>query len=69
MFGKLKSGNLKKSAFEIGEKADSKRDRFIYDKEDGVIRYDDDGAGKHKAKIIAILDDFASLKAGDFMVI
>ncbi len=69
MFGKLKSGNLKKSAFEIGEKADSKRDRVIYDKEDGVIRYDDDGAGKHKAKIIAILDDSASLKAGDFMVI
>ena len=69
VFTKLKVGVLKKKAFEIGEEADSRKDRIIYDKEDGIVRYDDDGSGKHKAKIIAVLDDAASLKAGDILVI
>jgi Ca2+-binding RTX toxin-like protein len=69
MFSKLKAGKIKKSAFEIGEKADSRKDRIIYDKEDGILRYDDDGTGKHKAKVFAVLDDAATLKAGDLMVI
>jgi Ca2+-binding RTX toxin-like protein len=68
-FPKLKPGVFNKKAFEIGEKADSRKDRIIYDKEDGILRYDDDGSGKHKAKIIAVLDDAASLKAGDILVI
>jgi Ca2+-binding RTX toxin-like protein len=67
-FPTLKAGVLKKKAFEIGEEADSRKGRIIYDKEDGILRYDDDGSGKHKAKIIAVLDDAASLKAGDILV-
>ena len=37
--------------------------------EDGIVRYDGDGSGKHKAVIIAVLDDAAVLKAGDIFVI
>jgi serralysin len=68
-FPTLKPGVLKKKAFEIGDEADSKKDRIIYDKKDGTLRYDDDGSGKHKAVIIGILDDAATLKAGDIFVI
>jgi Ca2+-binding RTX toxin-like protein len=69
VFTGLKLGVLKKKAFEIGEEADSRKDRIIYDKEDGIVRYDDDGTGKHKAVIVAVLDDAAVLKAGDILVI
>ena len=69
VFTRLKPGVLKKKAFEIGEEADSRKDRIIYDKEDGIVRYDDDGSGKHKAVIVAVLDDAATLKAGDIFVI
>jgi hypothetical protein len=69
VFTRLKLGVLKKKAFEIGEEADSRKDRIIYDKEDGIVRYDDDGSGKHKAVIVAVLDDAATLKAGDIFVI
>jgi Ca2+-binding RTX toxin-like protein len=68
-FPTLKAGVLKKKAFEIGEEADSRKDRVIYDKQDGIVRYDDDGTGKHKAVIVAVLDDAAVLKAGDILVI
>lgn len=68
-FPKLKAGALKKSAFEVGGKADDKKDRILYDKQDGTLRYDDDGSGKHKAVIIGILDDAAKLKAGDILVL
>lgn len=63
------SGVLKKSAFEIGRKADDKKDRILYDKKTGTLRYDDDGSGKHKAHVIAVLDDSPALKAGDIFVI
>lgn len=69
MFPKLKPGKLKKSAFEFGIKADDRKDRILYDKNTGALRYDDDGTGKHKAKIFAILDDAANLKAADIFVI
>ena len=68
-FGKLKLGELSKSAFATGTEAHDRSDRIIYDKQAGVIRYDDDGSGKHAAHIIAILDDAASLKSGDILVI
>ena len=75
VFSRLKSaaakgsGVLKKSAFEIGRKADDKKDRVLYDKKDGTLRYDDDGSGKHKARVIAEFDDSPALKAGDIFVI
>jgi Ca2+-binding RTX toxin-like protein len=75
VFAKLKSavakgsGTLKKSAFEKGRKADDKKDRILYDKKDGALRYDDDGSRKHKAHVIAVLDDSPALKAGDIFVI
>ena len=69
IFKKLKPGILAKSAFTTGDEAHDQNDRIVYDKQDGVIRYDDDGIGKHKAHIVAILDDAANLKAADFFVI
>ena len=68
-FKKLKVGDLKKSAFTTGTEADDKKDRIIYDKDEGVVRFDDDGTGKHKAHIVAVFDDAASLKAADIFVI
>ena len=68
-FAKLKLGELSKGAFATGDEAHDRNDRIIYDKKDGVVRYDDDGSGKHAAHIIAILDDAASLKHGDIFVI
>jgi Ca2+-binding RTX toxin-like protein len=68
-FPTLKPGVLRKKAFEIGDEADSRKDRIIYDKKDGTVRYDDDGSGKHKAVIIGVLDDAAKLKAGDILVL
>jgi Ca2+-binding RTX toxin-like protein len=66
---KMKAGTLKKSAFEIGIEADSRKDRIIYDDDSGVLRYDADGSGKQKAKIVAVLEDAAILKAGDILLI
>jgi Ca2+-binding RTX toxin-like protein len=69
IFTKLKSGELKGSAFHKGKQADDSHDRIIYNEKNGVLRYDDDGDGKHKAKTIAILDHDMNLKVGDLMVI
>lgn len=66
---KLNAGKLAKSAFQYGLKADDKKDRILYDKDTGILRYDDDGSGKHKAKIIAVLEDAATLKAADIFLI
>jgi Ca2+-binding RTX toxin-like protein len=69
IFARLKSGVLKGNAFHKGKQADDGNDRIIYNEKSGVLRYDNDGDGKHKAKIIAILDDDMNLKVGDLMVI
>ena len=69
IFRKLKVGDLKKSAFTKGTEAEDRKDRIIYDKKEGVLRYDDDGTRKHKAYVVAVFDDAASLKVGDILVI
>ena len=69
VFAKLKGGVLKGKAFHEGRQAHDANDRVIYNEKTGVLRYDDDGTGLHKAKIVAILDDGTDLRAADFFVI
>jgi Ca2+-binding RTX toxin-like protein len=58
-FKGLKAGDLKKKflyAKKNAEKAADKDDRLIYDTKSGEFRFDKDGKGGAKAKIIAVLD-------------
>ena len=43
--------------------------RILYDLDTGTIRYDDDGNGRHRARIVAIIDNTAVLHADDFFVV
>ncbi len=55
----IKVGALKNHAFyshNHAHEAHDDDDRVIYDPKSGKLRYDDDGAGGHGAKVIAILD-------------
>ena len=69
VFSALKLGVLGKKAFGFGTHATSHKQHIIFDKETGVLRYDDDGSGKHHAHIIAVLDDVSALQHGDILVI
>lgn len=73
VYTKLKVGALKGKAFAKGSdlnKAKDKSDRIIYDKKDGELRYDPDGKGGTKAKVIAILDDSPNkLSVDDFLIV
>jgi len=68
-------GTIKKPAalsskmFYAGAKAHDKDDRIIYDKKKGVLYYDDDGIGSHKAVVIATLSKNLKMTAKDFFVI
>ncbi|MCB1487809.1 MAG: hypothetical protein KDJ88_10175 [Bauldia sp.] len=69
VFKGLKAGHLKNKAFEIGSKADDKKDRVIYDKNTGDLFHDRNGSkhgGMHK---IADLDEGLHLTASDFFVV
>ena len=70
-----KKGTLKKPAkmaskvFYSGTKAHDKDDHVIYDKKKGVLYYDDDGIGSHKAIVIATLKKGLKMTYHDFFVI
>lgn len=70
LFKKIgKEGPLKNKYFESGKKANDKDDRFLYNKKNGDLFYDQDGSGaKHKPVLIAQIDKGLKLKAGDFIV-
>ena len=63
------NGKLKSDAFHLGKKAADAEDRVIYDKGTGSLYYDADGTGKTAAIKIAILQNHATLKLTDFLVI
>jgi Ca2+-binding RTX toxin-like protein len=71
IFGKLKkTGVLKDTFFDIGKKADDKKDFILYDKKTGFLAYDADGSKKGaEAIVLAKLEDHLKLKADDFLVI
>ena len=69
VFTELKLGVLGKKAFGFGTHATSHKQHIIFDKDTGVVRYDDDGSGKHHAHIVAVLDDVSTLQHGDILVI
>ena len=55
--------------FYSGTKAHDKDDHIIYDKKKGVLYYDDDGIGSHKAIVIATLKKGLKMTYHDFLVI
>jgi Ca2+-binding RTX toxin-like protein len=64
-----KPAPLSKSMFSVGLKIDSKNDHIIYDKKGGILYYDDDGTGSHKATPFAIVGKNLALTYHDFFVI
>ena len=61
---------LKGKFFEVGKKADDKKDRIIYDKKSGNLWYDADGSKKGSDPVkIAKLDKGLDLSADDFFVL
>ena len=68
-----KAGPLKDKFFDTGKKADSKKDRILYDEKTGWLRHDEDGKGGDKAtKVAKVFDDgnpVGGLSADDFMLI
>ena len=64
-----KPGKLNKGFFTIGPKAKDKNDYLVYDTKKGVLFYDADGSGSHKAVEIATLKKGLKLTYHDFMVI
>ncbi len=70
VFTKLtKIGTLKKANFVIGNKAKDKNDFIVYDKNKGVLSYDQDGSGSKKAVEIATLSKNLKLTYKDFFII
>ncbi|MGO4524856.1 calcium-binding protein [Microvirga sp. 2MCAF35] len=55
--------------FYVGTKAHDADDRIIYNKKTGVLSYDDDGNGAHKAVAIATLSKNLKMTYSDFFVI
>jgi Ca2+-binding RTX toxin-like protein len=64
-----KPAKLEKKMFSVGLTMDSKHDHIIYDKKGGVLYYDDDGTGAHKAIPIAFIGKKLKLAYHDFYVI
>jgi Ca2+-binding RTX toxin-like protein len=60
---------LSKGYFHVGTKAHDANDHIIYNKKNGVLYYDDDGIGGHKAVIIATLPKHLKMTYHDFFVI
>jgi Ca2+-binding RTX toxin-like protein len=63
------SGRLKAGAFRTGDEARDSSDRIIYDRDDGVLYYDADGAGAGKQVAFAKLSAALSMTSLDFLVI
>lgn len=64
-----KPGKLNKKFFTISPKAKDKNDYLFYDKKKGVLYYDSDGSGSHKAVELATLKKGLKMTYQDFMVI
>jgi Ca2+-binding RTX toxin-like protein len=60
---------LNKKFFKVGDKAKDGNDYVLYNKNKGVLLYDEDGNGAKAAVTIATLDKKLKLTAGDFLVI
>jgi len=64
-----KPSPLASKMFYKGKAAHDADDRIIYDSKKGVLWYDDDGIGGHKAVKITTMPKKLALKASDFFVI
>ncbi|MBZ6077521.1 calcium-binding protein [Microvirga puerhi] len=64
-----KPAALSSKMFYVGAKAHDKDDRIIYDKKKGVLYYDDDGSGSHKAVVFATLSKNLKMTYHDFFAI
>ncbi|MET0428105.1 MAG: calcium-binding protein, partial [Microvirga sp.] len=64
-----KPAPLAESKFYKGSAAHDADDRIIYDAGKGILWYDDDGIGGHKAVKITTMPKKLALKASDFFVI
>ncbi|MCB8819507.1 calcium-binding protein [Microvirga rosea] len=64
-----KPAQLSSKMFHVGTKAHDKDDRLIYDNKKGVLYYDDDGIGSHKAYVVATLSQGLKMTYKDFFVI
>ena len=64
----LPDGALAASRFHLGTAAGDAGDRFIYDQATGRLMFDADGTGGLGAVVIAVLENKASLAAGDFLI-
>jgi Ca2+-binding RTX toxin-like protein len=62
-------GRLDADLFHIGRTAADANDRILYDREAGLLRYDDDGKGGHAAEVIARLAGHPRLTADDIWVV
>ncbi|MET0531446.1 MAG: calcium-binding protein, partial [Microvirga sp.] len=66
----LKPAQLSKAAFWIGNKAHDANDRIIYNKQKGILLYDEDGTGAKAAIQIAILDrNIKKISEKDFFIV
>jgi Ca2+-binding RTX toxin-like protein len=60
------NSHLKQIFHDITHSAEEKNDRIVYDRQTGVLSFDDDGSGKDKAVVFAHLDNHAKLDFHDF---
>jgi len=68
-FSNLSMGQLDAGEFVISAKAQDSNDYLIYNKNTGVLAYDDDGSGSHAAVQIVTLGVNLTLTATDFLVV
>lgn len=67
-FGNLAFGELDASQFRLGSRARDRNDRFIYNRNSGVLYFDEDGSGSKGQVAIAKLNGNAALQASDFVL-
>jgi Ca2+-binding RTX toxin-like protein len=60
---------LKKGYFTVADHAKDGDDYLIYHRKKGILYYDDDGSGSHKAVIVAVLPKDTKLTFHDFYVV
>lgn len=62
-------GQLDAGLFHAGAAATATTDRIVFDRDTGLLSYDDDGSGGHAAQVIARLGGDTNLVAGDIWVV
>lgn len=67
-FPGLRSGVLRRNQFTVGNRAEDKNDRFIYNEQRGILFYDADGRGGVGQVRVATFADKPSLTARDIIV-